>query len=42
MLGERGKGLEVVEFWEIFVRDLYGGLAIAAMLELLAFLESVS
>ena len=25
VLGERGRGLEVVEFWEIFVRDLYGG-----------------
>ena len=24
MLGERRRGLEVLEFWEIFVRDLYG------------------
>ena len=23
MLGERGRGMEVLEFWEIFVRDLY-------------------
>ena len=24
MLGERRRGLEVLEFWEVFVRDLYG------------------
>jgi hypothetical protein len=24
VLGERRRGLEVLEFWEIFVRDLYG------------------
>jgi hypothetical protein len=24
VLGERRSGLEVLEFWEIFVRDLYG------------------
>ena len=23
-MGERRRGLEVLEFWEIFVRDLYG------------------
>jgi hypothetical protein len=24
VLGESRRGLEVLEFWEIFVRDLYG------------------
>jgi hypothetical protein len=24
VLGERRRDLEVLEFWEIFVRDLYG------------------
>jgi hypothetical protein len=24
VLGERRRGLEVLEFWEFFVRDLYG------------------
>ena len=34
VLGERRRGLEVLEFWEIFVRDLYGRFGNAGILRI--------
>ena len=42
MLGECRSGLEVLEFWEVFVRVCTEDLAILALLELPAFSESAS
>jgi hypothetical protein len=42
VLGERWRGLEVLELWEIFVRDLHANLAIVEFWTFQAFSVSAT